>query len=87
MSTLTLRGCDAELEKALKETGARRGVSVNRLILETLREAFLGSGKKPRRYDDLNSLAGTWSAAEAAEFEAAIADFSLIDNELWNGRA
>lgn len=86
MATLTLRGCDAELEKALKETGARRGVSVNRLILDTLREAFLGGGKKPRRYDDLDALAGTWSVAEAAEFDAALSDFAVIDDELWKSQ-
>ena len=87
MATLTLRGCDADLEKALKENGARRGISVNRLILDTLRETFLGGGKKPRRYDDLDALAGTWSVAEAHEFDAAIADFAVIDDELWKNRA
>ena len=83
MSTLTLRGCDEELDTALKETSRRRGVSVNRLILDTLKDAFLGKGKKPRRYDDLDDLAGTWSAAEAAEFDAAVRDFGKIDAELW----
>jgi plasmid stability protein len=87
MATLTLRGYDADLEKALKETSARRGISVNHLILDTLRDALLGNGKKPRRYDDLDSLAGTWSVAEAEEFDAAVEDFEKIDGELWNGKA
>jgi plasmid stability protein len=87
MATFTLRGYDADLEKALKETSARRGISVNRLILDTLRDALLGGGKKPRRYDDLDSLAGTWSVAEEAEFDAAVEEFERIDGELWGGKA
>jgi hypothetical protein len=39
MSVLTLRSCDDELARVLKETSERRGLSVNRLILETLRDA------------------------------------------------
>lgn len=83
MSVLTVRGCDDDLLKVLKETSRRRGVSVNRLIVETLREVFVG-GKRPRRYDDLNDLAGTWSVAEAAEFDLAVAPFNRIDPELWD---
>lgn len=75
MSKLTLRGCDEELDRALKETSRRRGISVDRLILETLKDRLLGPGKKPLRYDDLDALAGTWTAAEAAEFDAAVQGF------------
>lgn len=83
MATLTVRGCDEALDQALKTASARRGISVNRLILETLRESFLGRGKKPRRYDDLDALAGSWSAAEASAFAEAVAPFEEIDRELW----
>jgi len=83
MSTLTLRGCDEDLDTALKEASHRRGVSVNRLILDTLRDALMGKGKKPRRYNDLDALAGTWSTAEAAKFDTALQDFENIDPELW----
>ena len=85
MSTFTLRSCDEELDRALKEASRQRGISVNRLILDTLKEAVLGDGKKPRRYHDLDNLAGTWSAAEAAEFDAKMEDFERIDPELWGG--
>ncbi len=83
MSTLTLRGCGSELDRMLKDESKRRGVSVNRLILDTLQEALLGAGKKPRRYRDLDDLAGTWTAAEAEQFDAAVAGFGEIDGELW----
>lgn len=83
MSTLTLRGCDEELARVLKETSALRGLSVNRLILETLRETLMGRNKPPRRHHDLDDLAGTWTAAEAEEFQQATAEFEGIDRELW----
>lgn len=83
MHSLTLRGCDAELLRILKETSKQEGMSVNRLILQTLRTRFLGDSKKPRRHTDLDNLAGTWSLAEAAAFEKYIAEFDTIDAELW----
>lgn len=86
MSTLTLRGCDEELDRALKEASRRQGVSVNRLVLQTLREKLLGAGKKPRRYDDLDALAGTWTNAEAAQFNEAVRNFGKIDDELWDAQ-
>jgi hypothetical protein len=82
MSVLTVRGCDQELLEALRSTSRRRGISVNRLIVETLKEVFVGDAG-PRRYDDLADLAGTWSVAESAEFEAAVEPLRRIDSELW----
>jgi plasmid stability protein len=83
MAVLTIRGCDENLAEILKETGRRRGISVNRLVLETLRNALIGEGKKPRRYTDLDELAGTWSVAEADIFDRAVAEFESIEAEEW----
>jgi len=83
MKNLTLRGCDEDLALALKKTSAQRGMSINRLILETLREKILDEGKSRHRHDDLDHLAGTWTAEEAAAFERSIAGFEEIDNSLW----
>ena len=83
MANLSLRGCDQELLQALRRLSAARRISVNRLILETLADALLGAGKKPRRYHDLDELAGTWSVAEANHFDRVTAAFSTVDRELW----
>jgi hypothetical protein len=83
MSVLTLHGCDDELARILKETSDRRGLSVNRPILETLRDALIGRGKKPMHYGDLDALAGSWSVAEAAEFDKNMKTFEVFDDELW----
>ncbi|MGB4587227.1 MAG: hypothetical protein WBH66_09310 [Rectinemataceae bacterium] len=83
MKNVTLRGCDDDLALALKKTSKQRGVSINRLILETLREKLLDTGRSRRRHDDLDHLAGTWSEEEAAAFERRTAEFEEIDEALW----
>ena len=80
---ITLRGCDEELAKALKATSKKLGLSVNRLVLDTLAKGILGKGKTKRRYNDLDHLAGTWSAEEASTFETAISDFGKVEASLW----
>ena len=34
-------------------------------------------------YADLDHLAGTWSAQDAAEFESATAVFEKVDEDMW----
>jgi hypothetical protein len=51
-------------------------------VLEVLSER-LGVGTVGGRTNGLRRLAGTWSAAEQAAFEAAVAATEQIDEELW----
>ena len=83
MAVLTIRGCDEYLAGILKETSRRRGISVNRLVLETLQNALIGREKKPKRYTDLDDLAGTWSPAQADAFDGAVAEFGKVEPEAW----
>ncbi|MCX7026003.1 MAG: hypothetical protein NT061_00635 [Spirochaetes bacterium] len=85
MANISLRGCDEELSRAMKQVSVRKGMSVNRLILETLRESLLSSNAKKRRHDDLDYLAGTWNEEEARTFDLTVADFEKIDEDLWTG--
>ncbi|CAG0946941.1 hypothetical protein [Geobacter sp.] len=84
MATITLRGVDERIANTLKEKAKKEGISVNTLMLKLLKEA-LGMEKRKRSvvYDDLDHLAGTWSAADAAEFEQATAVFEKVDEEMW----
>jgi len=84
MSTITLRGIDPQLAQTLKERARQENSSVNALLLGIVKES-LGLEKKQRRklYSDLDHLAGTWSAQEAAEFEQAIGSFETVDENLW----
>ena len=84
MATMTLRGIDDTVAKSLKEIARREDTSVNTVLLRIIRES-LGIDKKRRHnvYDDLDHLAGTWNAQDAAEFERATAVFEKVDEDLW----
>ena len=84
MTTMTLRGIDDAISGALKERARREDSSVNTVMLRILKES-LGIEKKKRSvvYDDLDHLAGTWSAQDAAEFESATAVFEKVDEDMW----
>ncbi len=82
MSTLTIRGCDEDLSRTLHAESEKRGISINRLVLGSLQETFLG-GKRQHRDDGLSRLAGTWSEQDAAVFASAVADFESIDPDDW----
>ena len=79
MADVLVRGLDAATLSKLRATARRRGISVNRLILETLQRE---QGRGPA-VDDLDQLAGSWSKAQADAFDAAVAPFGEIDPVLW----
>ena len=83
MANISLRGLDDPTLSRIKTNARRRKVSVNRLIVETLREHYAPDS---RGFDDLDALAGSWSSAEAAAFETAVAPFAEIDAALWPPR-
>ena len=80
MADISLRGLDSPTLSRIKSNAKRRGVSVNRLIVETLRQQYAGS---ETAFDDLDALAGAWSKAEANAFDIAVAPFAEIDAALW----
>lgn len=84
MTTMTLRGLDDTISAALKEKARREDTSVNAVTLKILREA-LGIDRKRRNiiYDDLDHLAGTWSAKDSAEFDKTTAVFEKVDEDMW----
>ncbi len=80
MPNILLRGLDVATLSRLRADARRRGISVNRLIVETLQRERAGA---KRKHNDLDALAGRWSKAEAEAFAAAVAPFSEIDPALW----
>lgn len=84
MSTITIRGIDETTARILKERAKKEGISVNAVLLKTLRES-LGLQKKRRNiiHNDLDHLAGTWSEKDFAEFQKRIADFEIVDKKMW----
>lgn len=85
MAQLSIRGLDDQVMAELKRRAAERNASVNTLVLQLLNQG-LGRVQQPgalRRHDDLDALAGRWSAAEAEAFGAATAGFAEIDPAQW----
>jgi hypothetical protein len=80
VANLSLRGLDAGTLQRIRASARRLRVSVNRLIVDTLRRQY---APRPRPRDPVDELAGTWTPREAEAFEAAIRPFSEIDRELW----
>jgi hypothetical protein len=89
MTQLTVRGIDEQLLLALKAQATQRGVSVNRLVLESLRKMTgqTSDCQAPQRFHDLDYLAGTWTEEAYTEFQAALVQQRQIDPELWQSQA
>ena len=82
---LTIRGLEPQLERAVRRLAEREGLSLNQAVLRLLRKgAGLGAskGKEDVIGTSLDHLIGTWSAEEAREVMAAVADFELVDHAL-----
>jgi hypothetical protein len=85
MANFSLRGIDDETALRLRSEARRRGLSVNALIVELIRQGLgFASGKaRSAIYRDLDALAGTWGAEETARFPHAVSDFERIDEGMW----
>ena len=80
MPNISLRGIDDPTLGRIKASAKRRKVSVNRLIVDTLRAQF---GAVEKGFNDLDDLAGKWTEAQAREFDVAVAPFNEIESGLW----
>lgn len=84
MTAITLRNIPPELQDAIRKRAGTYGLSLNKTVIRMLEEA---AGQRtsavPTLYHDLDHLAGTWSAAEAAAFEASLAEQRSVDPEIW----
>ena len=81
MKHLTVRNLPPEVADALAKERRRRGASLNQTVIDLLRQSLGVSAR--RRSNGLARLAGSWTARDLAEFEAAIADTEAIDDEMW----
>lgn len=83
---LTVRGLDEDIVRELHRIAEEEDLSLNQSVRKLLRR---GLGQ-PDDGDDggmvgnsLDDLFGTWSAEEADEFDEAVSDFGVIDEEMW----
>jgi len=83
--SITIDQSDVALLESLRAEAARRGVDVDALVTELLREGLrpaIKAGATPPHHD-LDALAGTWSEEQASAFLSATERFQQVDEEAW----
>ena len=82
---VTLRNLPPDLDRLVERRAREKHLSLNKAVISLLEEAagVRESRGKRRVYHDLDALAGRWTAEEAAEFEALLADQRAVDEEVW----
>jgi hypothetical protein len=85
VTSLTLRNLSGDLLRVLEETAIKNGTSLTRAALLLLEKgAGLRPERGPQRQHWYDQFAGSWTAEEAAEFDAALAEQRKIDPEIWS---
>ena len=86
MNQLTVRGFDDELSERIRRLAKRDGTSLNRAALKLLRKGA-GMADPAQKTDtvgaSLDHLIGSWSDDEAAELDAVLEEFEVIDESVW----
>jgi hypothetical protein len=85
MKAITLRNLPVDMERQIHMLARQKRLSLNKVVISLLEEklGMKTAKKKTTRYRDLDVLAGSWSEAEAREFDKALAQQRNIDPELW----
>ena len=82
IKAITVRNIPVGLAQRLRQLAKERNMSLTRLVVMLLEEAT-GLSRKPLQHHDFDKYAGTWTAKEAREFDAALAEQRRIDPEDW----
>ena len=77
---LTVRNLPADVSEALSREVRTRGTSLNRTVIDLLRQSL---GVRGTRSNGLARLAGTWTAGDQRRFLAGIRPFQEIDPGFW----
>lgn len=83
--SITIENIDQTILERLKFEAKRQKIDLNALVLSIIKKS-LGLGKiKDRKinYNDLDSLAGTWTKEDYETFNKNTSGFNEIDKQLW----
>jgi hypothetical protein len=84
MRAITLRNIPPSVQRAIRAKARQKRISINKAVIELLQERIgILEDHKKAIYDDLDGLAGAWSAKQAAAFEKSVRAFRRIDPDLW----
>lgn len=82
MASMSVRGLNDKALARLRRRAEREGSSLNSLVVRLLQGEGTQAKTRPV-FDDLDALAGTWSAQDQRAFERQTAAFSEVDATLW----
>ena len=82
MKTLTIRHVTKRLADALNRERRKKDASLNSTVLDLLSRS-LGVVSEGPRSNGLAEHSGTWSAQDLRRFEAAVAPFEAVDDDMW----
>ena len=82
MASMSIRGLNDKALSELRRRAEREGSSLNSLVVRLLQGEDVQTKTRPA-FDDLDALAGTWSAQDQRAFERQTAPFSEVDPALW----
>ena len=85
MGPITVRNLPPEVARAIRRKAKLERLSLNRAVVELLEVAtgLSGRAREEAVHHDLDGLSGTWSEAEADEFDAALREQRVVDPESW----
>jgi hypothetical protein len=85
LDSITLREIPLETMQLLQEESLRQGLDIETLVHIYIKQglpANVQHSESPPIHE-LDALSGTWSRSDFEEFTRAVADFSVIDEDLW----
>jgi hypothetical protein len=82
---ITIHHLDDASADWIEEQASRHGLDKEAVVLQLIHRGIDLEQKRTQlpRYHDLDTLAGTWSKEDAAEFDRATERFRQVDEELW----
>jgi len=86
VNQITIHDLDEEMGEAIRRLAERDGTSLSHAAFELLR---IGAGminptlERPNVGSSLDRYIGSWTAAEADEFDAAVQEFETVDETAW----
>jgi len=85
MKSITIHGLDEILAREIYEKAERQGVSLNKTIKVLLRQALgIGVETTKNRKAYFQDIFGTWSEADAKQFDKKLKTFEKLDPEDWS---
>ena len=82
MHTINIRNIDDSIYKRIKYESEKKGLSINKFLLQII-DKFFKKNKEKVEYHDLDDFFGTWSEEEYKLIDEGSAQARKIDEEIW----